>query len=163
MKNKNPLWYNLISTFKNENMINNGLTIPFLIGAYQFKSIGEKTFSIQSVLSEIVNSRTELKPVLQHCPDIHQFVISLKSEEIYNTDFKEDFAFKNPFGERTLVITQNASALGSSVEDISNSLFPKYASCLQAKEFSWSGYEQTWKRFNDKETKLIKTVFNLTI
>lgn len=158
LNEKSTYWYSLIQLLKTKGEIKNGVTIPFLIGAYRLVNIGfeNNKSCIHELLSEIYNSTTELKPVLQNCDDIRQYVIGLKTKDFCDKNFKNEFTFKNKAGEKTLIVTQNANSLGNDIESISNSLYQKYHERLQNETYSWRPYKENWEEFNDKEINLIK-------
>jgi hypothetical protein len=102
-----PLSYKLIETLKNRNTISNGLTIPYLIGSYKIANIelGDGAKGVSELLIELVNTETNMKPVIQHCGDIGKYVVGLKTKDFCERYFSKELAFYNQAGEKTLFVT----------------------------------------------------------
>ena len=77
-----PFIVNLINTLKDNQLISEGITIPFLIGAYKIQE-NDTTIPtldyLKSTLQKIINSLGEYKLFIKTCSNINQYVISLLS------------------------------------------------------------------------------------
>lgn len=161
----NPFSYKLIETLKNRKTISNGLTIPYLIGSYRLVNIKltDGAESVLELLTELANSETTMKPVLQHCGDIGKYVIGLQSKSFCLKYFSNELAFKNQTGEKTLYVTSNAASfLGRNIDEIAKALYEKYKDSIVQRNYSWRGYKQVWEPFDTNEIEVIKSIEKLT-
>ena len=75
-----PFIVNLINTLKDNQLISEGITIPFLIGAYKIQE-NDTTIPtldyLKSTLQKIINSLGEYKLFIKTCSNINQYVISI--------------------------------------------------------------------------------------
>lgn len=159
---ENPYWYKLITNLKAKREISNGVTIPYILGA---RKLIDNTFLIQEdsifkLFTEIRNSSTELKVLLQNCPDVHQYVIGLREKDFCENYMKSDLSFKNENGDRVLYVTLTAIKLGNTIEEISNTLTNKYMRYMKIDEFSWDNDKQNWREFSPRERDLISTALS---
>lgn len=153
----NPFWYKLITSLKTKREITNGVTIPYLLGA---KTLVDKSYeidddSIKELLNEIINSSVEQVAVLQKCDDINQYVIGLRDRQFAESYLKAEFCFSNTNSDKTLCVTNNASALGKTLDEISEKLKKLYFKDLTKENFSWNSFDEVWRQFNDCERELI--------
>ncbi len=156
-KVKNAFWNNLIQDFKEKNIIANGLTIPYLVGAMTLKyKLSPSKETLIELINNLINSNSTNKPVLQFCDDINEYVISLKTEEFCETNFKTEYFFRNVANAKTLFVAQNASQFGKTKEELINSLWEKYGEQIQHKLFSWKSLKQQWFPFGLLDENRIK-------
>lgn len=160
-KNQEQIWYKLITSLQKEGVIQNGLTIPYILGAIKIVDNKFKITdtSVLNLFKQIVNSDLELKSVLQHC-DIGQYVIGLQSKSNCETKFPKELAFTNEKGEKSLYVTSNANPLGDNIEKISENLLYKYKECIEKEHFSWNVLKRKWEEFSPVETMQIKLIFD---
>lgn len=156
----NPLWYRLIETLKKSNTITNGLTIPYLIGSYRLANLdlGVGVKGVSELLVELSNSETTMKPVLQHCGDIGEFVIGLRTKDFCEIFFSKELVFNNQSNEKTLYVTSNATTLGQTIDDIANALYEKYKDFIEQENYSWRVDKQVWEPFDNNEIAVIKSI-----
>ncbi len=154
---ENPFWYRLITNLKANGEILNGVTIPFILGAQEIKdnTLVIREESIYVLLTEIMNSSTELKVILQNCEDIHEYVIGLRDKYFCEHYLKSDLSFTNEKGDKTIYVALTAIKLGNTIHEISNNLTKKYWNYLKNNYFSWDKYNQTWRIFSQRERDLI--------
>jgi hypothetical protein len=152
---QNPFWYKLLKLMKKEGIIENGLTIPFIFGAY--KIINRPFHNIQELLDEIHNTPIDKYPVLQKCFEIHQDVVVVEEKWQYNAKNIKEIKIKSLNSNNYLVISTNTN-IGNTVEKISSSLTSLYGKAIENETFSWSNNKKEWIAFNDKEIELIKSI-----
>lgn len=154
------LWYDQISYLKKKNVISNGLTIPYLIGAYKVSgySLNSQKNPIKLLFDEIINSQMEQYAVLQKCPYINQYVIGLDNKEYWDKYLRKLITFKNKKGDITLIITQNANELGDNLTSIVDKLNEQCKDSLILNRFSWDNNSKIWREFNENEKNLILEV-----
>lgn len=154
--------YNLITSLKAKGIINNGLTIPYVIGG--IKTINETLVldynSVKILLEEIINSNLSNDVIiLQKCPDINQFVIKIENANFADKYLQKEIIFKNKEDRKTFYITQNASSLGNSVDEITANLNKLYLTNILEETFSWSNSSNQWFHFTDEEINIIKSSY----
>lgn len=151
------LWYKQISYQKKKNLISNGLTIPFLIGTYELCGcylVGQQN-PIKFLFNEIINSEIGVCAVLQKCPNINQFVIGIESREFCEKYFKKEIYFDNSKDNKILIITQNASELGSDLMKIVDTLTDLYFENIDLGKYTWNNGDKIWQEFNEKDKNRI--------
>ena len=151
------LWYKQISYQKKKGLISNGLTIPFLIGTYELccSYLVRQQNPIKFLFDEIINSEIGFCAVLQKCPNINQFVIGIEDREFCEKHFKREICFKNAKDNKILIITQNASELGSDLMKIVDALNVLYIENIDLGKCSWNSKDRIWQEFNEKDKKII--------
>jgi hypothetical protein len=103
----------------------------------------------------LISSTSENKPVLQFCPEVNEYVVSLRSEVFCETNFKTEIFFRNVSNAKTLYITQNASQFGKTKEELVNSLWDRYGEQMEHNLFSWKPIKQQWFPFDENEIQRI--------
>ncbi len=155
MTNQN-FWYSLIELSRNKDMIIDGLTIPFIIGAKKYLDPGLEVNddSIFSLLTEIAESETDEKAVLKDCAG-NQYIITLRSKQFCKENLSGAQQFKNKKGKHSLYVADNVSFLGDSIREISKSLNEKYKGLFQKGTFSWNDKKMSWNKLSDIEMEVI--------
>lgn len=156
IKNNLPLWFRQISYQKNERIITNGLTIPYLIGIYQICNQPLNHNSIRTLIFEIKESILEECAVLQRCPYIRQYVIGVDDRQYCEHYMKKQIRFENSVGQSSLFVTQNANELGNNLDRIVELFNNIYDNCISNAEFSWNNETKNWEKFTEYEIDLIK-------
>ena len=91
----NNYWYRLIQQAKENHDIFNGLTIPYILGAYK-RSFPEYIIdknSVQRLLLDLLDSQNELTAVLEKCGLINQYVIALRNHQSLEDNFQNEIHF----------------------------------------------------------------------
>jgi tRNA uridine 5-carbamoylmethylation protein Kti12 len=155
-KIKNAFWEDVITNYVKKNVITNGLTIPYLVGVLKVKySMKPTKETLSELISNLISSTSENKPVLQFCPEVNEYVVSLRSEVFCETNFKTEIFFRNVSNAKTLYITQNASQFGKTKEELVNSLWDRYGEQMEHNLFSWKPIKQQWFPFDENEIQRI--------
>lgn len=153
--NKKPYWYKLIKLLKAEGVINTGLTIPYIFGAY--KELGVPFKDINQLINTILESKTDKYPVIQKCTVIGHHVVMLEDKEVCNKVYKKDRRFANSTNDNWLFISTNTD-LGNSIDRVAWNLTVGYENPISREEFSWNNTEERWKRFSQAEVDRIKII-----
>jgi hypothetical protein len=162
-ENTQPFWYRLIVSEKDKGLIDNGLTIPYIIGAKSLAddSYNVNTESVRLLLDEIVGSSTEKTAFLMFCNDrLEEFVIALMEKNEAKEMSENRISFYNSdTGEKTFFISLNAEnrGLGTEIEEISANLNSRYLKFLKESRFSRQG-KTNWKEFDVEQVKRIKAL-----
>ncbi len=152
---KKPYWYKLIKGLIAKGDITDGLTIPYLFGAY---AVIEQPFkSIDQLINHILNSPTDIYPVIQKCDRIEHQVIILEDKKVCNKTYKTDVKFESAKKDNILYISSNTS-LGKTIEQVCQSLKVEYDNPIQREEFSWSKTKKKWRKFEPEEIQFIKSI-----
>lgn len=78
MKNScNPFWLSVLNHFDEKRYCQNGLTIPFLVGANQILSENKNPISIQELLKPIIDMEIKTKITMLRCHGIGEFVFGI--------------------------------------------------------------------------------------
>lgn len=150
-----PIWYKQILYQKDNRIIENGLTIPYLVGTY--KTLGEKLENpIESLLNKIIESNFDKCAVLQKCPHINKYVIGIEDRGFCERLMKKDIQFKNSKGKSSLFITLNAEDLGNNLDNIVTKFEDSYETIIGKGQFSWNNTSKQWEKFNQPEIETIK-------
>lgn len=152
----NNYWYRLIQQAKENHDIFNGLTIPYIIGAYKlsFSEYIIDKYSVQRLLLDLLDSQNELTAVIEKCGLIKQYVIALRNHQSLEDNFQDETHFRNDMGVNNLFVIHEAKVLGNSIEEISVSLTDMYKNYLSKDEFSWDS-EHGWMPFSERDKKTI--------
>lgn len=163
IQSQNPsnslLWYNLIQGKKNNGSITNGLTIPYLVGAYSTLTKSIKKDALIELITDICNTNMNQKAVLQYCGDINQFVISLKPIEFCLANFDKNASLKNNENDNSLYISLSATDFGFTKSDLIDNLWRKFEEPITNNKYSWKSLTQSWEPFSNQELEEINTIF----
>lgn len=157
----NYFWYRLIELARKTDIIIDGLTVPFILGA---KKILDPTLtiddnSIHELLTEIVNSETSEKAVLKYSPN-KQYIITLRDTVFCNENLSGDLVFKNRKGHHSLYVTKDVAVFGATLKKISTSLYELYKNQMEKEAFSWDDQARRWQKFNATEMGVITDALN---
>lgn len=152
----NNFWYRLIEVAVKSDVILDGLTIPFILGAKKHinPNFEIDDNSIYDLLTEIAGSETGQKAVLKYWPN-NQYIIVLREPEFCRANLSNELTFKNKKGDDALYVTEYVSSLGSSLEEISKALNEEYKRLMEKETFSWDHIVRSWHKFNDVEKDII--------
>jgi len=157
-KSELPLWFKQISYYKSNNIIENGLTIPYLVGSYILRNQPLNGEPISSLLTSILESKLEKCAVLQKCPGIHQYVIGIDDREFCERFMKKDIRFVNSLGKSSLFITLNACNLGNDIDKIIKEFNNLYGGYISESRFSWNKRTKDWEEFTESQKNLIRKI-----
>lgn len=153
---KKNFWYKLIEAARKSDIVIDGLTIPFFIGAYKYADpgYGVSSNSIYELLKEIANAETEEKAVLKYSPN-NQYIITLRTAEFCSDKLSNELAFKNKKGNKALYVTADVALFGNTIAAISRALHEEYKTFIERDTFSWNDRVRTWHSFTDTEKNVI--------
>ncbi|MDR1347658.1 MAG: hypothetical protein LBJ63_04390 [Prevotellaceae bacterium] len=153
-KNKEPFWYKVIAKFKDEKKITEGLTIPFLIGAYKKKGDSielDSSECIKFLLQDIFKYKNPVRLYLCDCYDVIENIIAPMIQD------KDDIPFDNLYVSKD-VISKLKLTEASTEEELIESLYKMYESYLTAKTFSIE--DRQFREYDEEEKKLIEDVID---
>ena len=138
--------------------IRNGITLPFLAYAYKCLNNDSSTVS-EDYLSNIIISLEKANDVIflyQHCSDINENVITLKSK-LYDDKLNEQ-EFYMRFPNATLLYDSHAFETARS----SKELYKKYNEVLLNKTFSrvYKENKYDWDTISKEENNAISAIIN---
>lgn len=151
----NPYWYKLIKLLKQKGIINTGLTIPYIFGAYRI--LNTPFADISEMIDEIINTPIDKFPVIQKCIVINQHVLMVEQKEICNKYYTKDIKLNNTANNNHLFVSTNTD-LGKTLERLSFNLTALYNEHIKSGNFSWDNTEKKWKQFREDEIALIKSI-----
>lgn len=151
----NPYWYTLIRYLKRIGTIENGLTIPYLYGAY--RRLGIEINSIEYLLNEILNSPAPFLPVIERCDIIHKDVLQLEMAKEVKKNRKDQVQIFSENGDNILVISYNTK-LGNTVKQVSNALSGLYQKQIDKENYSWNNDIEDWQKFTDFDKECIDRI-----
>ena len=156
MSNQN-FWYNLIELLREKDIIIDGLTIPFIIGAQKYldPTLEINDDSIFLFLTGIVHSDTNEKAVIKDCAG-NQYIIALRSKQFCKDNLVTARVFKNKKGYDSLYLSNEVAFLGKTLKEISKSLNEKYKGLFIKETFSWNDSKMSWNKLSDMEKDIIK-------
>lgn len=136
---KNSKWYKTLEYFLDKGYVNNGLTIPFLIGLYSENEI---------TIKELIVSMSEANNIsIQKCDRMDEFVFGIFISE---TNHEIDL-YKNI---QDLIILDNSLDNCLSIEELINLFENLYTSIIQKKTFSKNN--GNWTSYNEIELKQLE-------
>jgi hypothetical protein len=141
-----PYWYKLLTHFENKGYVQNGLTIPFLIGSLEIVDPNAKQWSI----IEMTESLNYIGCTILKCPNIGEFVIgsleieALKYRKYYHTPCDK------------IIVTDNSLDGVKSLAEITKLFIILYESLIADRKFSLNS--GIWTYFTNIEWMRIKEV-----
>lgn len=133
MKNQS-LWIQVLIHFNRKNYFQNGLTIPFLLGASSVLDSDKEILTVEDFFHEAIDKSLPIKISLQRCANIGEYVIGIFDNESANYPYASQKMIYKQFGN--LYITDNSFSEINSPEDILAILIDKYQKLLNQKTFS---------------------------
>lgn len=159
--NQTPFIINLINQLKNQELIKEGITIPFLIGAYKIQandpSIPTLEY-IKSVFEKVINSLGKYKLFIKTCSNINQYVISIigdKDIDIIGNNAPYPY-IADSSGCKVLFFEEYFDVQVPSIENISEFFWEKYKDEIQTTRYSY--VDGKWQLFSSEERLVIDQV-----
>jgi hypothetical protein len=87
-----PLWFQVLCHFDDNNYFENGLTIPFLLGASSIINHNENILSVEDFFSQAIDESLPRKISLQKCGFIGEYVIGTIDKETINYPYGKAIA-----------------------------------------------------------------------
>jgi hypothetical protein len=149
-------WYNLIEVARRTDIIIDGLTLPFILGAQKYinPNFGIDNNSICKLLTEITNSENDQKAVLKYYPG-NQYIITLREAQFCKENLSGELVFKNKKGDNALYVTEEVTTFGNTLREICKALNEEYKKLMEKETFSWDDSVRSWHKFNDTEKNII--------
>ncbi|CAM4404757.1 hypothetical protein [Flavobacterium terrigena] len=133
---KSNKWFKTLDYFLNKGYVNNGLTIPFLVGLYTKNEI---------CIRELITSMSETNNIsIQKCDRIDEFVFGIFINESNN----EIKLYKNISG---LIILDNSLGKINSLDELIALFENLYFENIQQELFSKN--KGIWGSYNEEEIK----------
>lgn len=148
--NKEHCWADIINHYTNKGYIINGLTLPFLIGSYNYSNT-ENLISLEEIISNLLNYE---KPItLMLCPNIDEY--------IFNIMDLETFKVKKYFRQLdNIYITDGSLKDIKDVNELISFLDLRYYDVLEQNLFSKDDITLKWRELDNEEIDRLKEVFS---
>lgn len=151
----------LINLLIEENVINEGITIPYLINSYKIKEEDNTPISqdyIKHVFQDIIEDNNHAFWI-RTCSSIKQLTIKLASADEQN-DFKEYVRYKsicNVQGSPIIYFEEYFECDNPTIENLCEFFWNKYKdTCFIPKRYSYVAYK--WVEIDPIEIKIIKSL-----
>ena len=148
-------WYTLTRHLKKAGTIKNGLTIPYLYGAYQH--LGYNITSIEDLLTEILNAPAPFIPVIERCDDIKWDVLQLETEKDINKYRDGQARIYDENGNNFFVVSYNTN-LGNTLKNVANALSGLYQKQIRDRDYSWNNEIKRWQKLSPSEIESINRI-----
>ncbi|MBS1639701.1 MAG: hypothetical protein JSR12_06560 [Bacteroidetes bacterium] len=132
-------WLKVINYYKEQKIIQNGLTIPFLMGVMnlKYKLPPNKETLRYLIIDCLINTNSKVNPFLQYCSNdegfgINEYVITTKATDECKAD-ANNIHFVNIKNNLTLCIAGNAKYLGTTKEELINNFWNRYGKYVKKK------------------------------
>lgn len=157
-----PFWYHLIEVFRSKDLILDGLTIPFILGAQQYidKNAELDYNAVAGLFTAVAGADLPEKAVLKDCA-ANQYIITLRTNEFCRENLQHALIFKNAKGRASLYVAEYLMWLGKNIDEISKALFNEYKGLFQRKTFSWHDRKLSWQELSADEILVIREAANL--
>jgi hypothetical protein len=148
-----------IRLFKEKKIIQNGLTIPFIVGIYQqYNHIHPADSSslewIRTILDDIVNNQDHQQYLLCRCPDLKEYVLSIPYDTI-NTGH----AICNREGHSILYLAMYDTDIHyDNIDYLAKFLENRYGDHIVNGEFSLKA--EQWRSFSKEEIDIINEILS---
>ena len=143
---ENPIWHTLLSTHLSKRWVRQGLTIPYIIGAYSLiaPSYEVSEESIPNLLRDIASSKIDEIAIYHPCHHLYEDVVSLRGRKGVVVPSKENY-FSNSDGVETLIVR---GLEFKSILELGEKLNNSYLVEIKASRFSRDG-NNGWKEFEN--------------
>lgn len=154
-----PFIVSLINQLRNNELIKEGITIPFLIGAYKVQendTTAPTLDYLKSTLQKVILSLGEYKLFIKTCSNINQYVISIlgdKDIDITSNGSPYSYITDNS-GCKVLFFEEYFDIQAPSIENISIFFWGKYSANLQVEKYSYA--DGIWRLFSNEELTSIR-------
>lgn len=141
-----PYWDRLLRYFERKGYVQNGLTLPFLIGSLEILEPNRKKWEIDAMMDSLASvGCTILK-----CAYIGEFVIG--SLDNFTLQNKESY---HPIANN-IIVTDSSLDKINSIEEITQLFTKCYQPLLSAEQYSKNNGD--WTYFTDTELTRIKEI-----
>lgn len=143
MKNT-PAWFKVLHHFYDNDYFENGLTIPFLLGAVSVINPDDKILSVEEFVLQAADESLPKKISLQRCSFIGEYVFGIIDIETLNYPYGK--AVTKQFGN--ICITDNSFSGITETADLKKILRDALQNLLDSDLYSknqgkWGGYSAT--------------------
>lgn len=138
-----PYRFEILKHFKRKRYIENGLTIPFLIGARVIVEPEKELLSITEFFKEVNSISTPI--MMMKCSDINEYIFGILDGQtnIYRQHFKNEYKeYQN------IIITDNSVNEMSDFVEVINMLENLYDENIQMGNYSKVNGE--WRKFTEE-------------
>ena len=153
MNKKRWLGVELIDYFTNKNYINNGLTIPFIIGA--IKEISGNYLSISELIAKLVDKNNSPKMTILYCGNIGEHVIGVMDDET-ESYYKEANTYKHLKSFGSVIVTDKSLDHIETLGDLKSFFEDKYQDCISKEKYS--KMRGAWHNFSDTDLSRINEI-----
>lgn len=148
-----PIWFKILSHFEKKGYIQNGVTIPFLIGSNTVLNPSGKALTITQLVNEFQIIHDPEKITIQKCGNIGEYVIGILDNEtkMIIAKYKQN-VYKN---FKNFVIIDSSFDSYQDINQILKTLEDIYLKLLSEQKYSkndgvWTGFtEIDKKRLNE--------------
>lgn len=142
-------WQNLLWKWRQNG--NDGLTIPFIIGAQKHFANSTPKQSIKELINDIINSK-EFEVYIGYCMNIKELILGIRSDDKVNITGGH-LLLEN--GEKSnFYVTKFVADLGTDLNEISETLTEKYQSIIDSGRYSIN--QQEWGAYTLDEVEFIQ-------
>ena len=149
--NNIPYWIRVLNHFENRKYIQNGLTIPFLIGSRAIIEPGIQLFTVREFFEDFLKSECPIS--IMRCNNINEYIIATVDQISWSWMNNTP----NPYREYNFIVTDN-SFDKFIFEEIIDELCGIYNDKL--KSFKYSKYEDVWNGFSEIEIERLLEILN---
>jgi hypothetical protein len=140
-----PLWFQVLCHFDDNNYFENGLTIPFLLGASSIINHNENILSVEDFFSQAIDESLPRKISLQKCGAIGEYVFGTIDEETINYPYGK--AITKQLGN--ICITDNSFLDILETDEVKKILIDESQSLLDSELYSKNHGD--WGNYSDIE------------
>lgn len=138
------IWFKVLSHFYENNYFQNGLTIPFLLGAALVLDPENENLSIEDFVLQAADGSLPKKISVQRCAAIGEYVVGIIDNETINYPYGK--AVTKQFSN--ICITDNSFSEIVDIDGLKNALVAEYQKMLDARLLSknqgnWGAYTET--------------------
>jgi hypothetical protein len=146
-----PYWLRVIRFFERRGFIQNGLTVPFLIGSRKYLQTADAHYNVERLLFEFYNSQVPL--TILFCNNINEFVVGSMDAE--TTKLMEDGKVSyHHFGKLFCV---DSSIETQDINSLTKSFIERYSKLID-KEL-YSVIHGIWQVFSDMDKARLEQLF----
>lgn len=140
-----PCWLKVLDHFLKRSYVQNGLTLPFLIGSELILDSNKEKLSIQQILGQMYDNGLRYHISIMFCGDIREYIFGILDPESININ-KQKSIYRT---YNNLSITDESFSSSDSLESIQAELEAKYEEHIYNEEFSKQ--HGKWTRFSTEE------------
>lgn len=144
------LWSDLIIFFEKNHYIQNGLTIPFLIGT--IKLLRGKKITIEQLITELSDPKSHRRTTIMKCGNIGEFVVGIMDFETEKYLHQFPNIIAKEFGN--IAITDSSLNNFNSSKEIINFFVSLYK--LEIESGNYSKNNGDWTEFTKTDIKRIE-------